>query len=227
MLENARAAFPDLLMGAVMTVQLTIITVALGTVFGLLLALSRNTRRRWLGAPAVLYSLYFRGTPLLVQMFLIYYGSGQFRSSLEAVGLWWFFQSPWCCGLLALSLNTAAYISEIVLGGLRAVPKGVHEAAAALGLPFWPRLTRIILPSVLRTSWPAYSNEVIFQLQATSLVSLITIMDITGVARRYAARTFAFFEIYLTSAVLYLVLVGLLVWLFRRVEARLRRTTER
>ena len=224
MLENAQAALPDLLDGAWITVQLTALTLAFGTVLGLCLALMRASGRYVLEWPALLYSLYFRGTPLLVQIFLIYYGSGQFRESLEAVGLWTYFRSPWFCGLLALSLNTAAYSSEIILGGIRAIPKGQLEAATAFALPWWPRFSKIVFPSVIRTAWPAYSNEVIFQLQATSLVSLITIMDITGVARRYAARTFAFFEIYVTSAVLYLILVGVLAVIFQFVERRLRRT---
>jgi len=212
--------------GAWITIQLTVLTLFFGTTLGICLALMRASGRRLLEWPALGYSLYFRGTPLLVQIFLIYYGSGQFRESLEAVGLWTYFRSPWFCGLLALSLNTAAYSSEIFLGGLRAVPKGPLEAATAFALPWWPRLTKIVFPSVIRTAWPAYSNEVIFQLQATSLVSLITIMDITGVARRYAARTFSFFEIYVTSAVLYLVLVGILAVIFQMVERRLRQTEQ-
>lgn len=215
--------FEDLLPAILVTVQLTAISLFFGLFLAALIAAAQY--RRTVGASQLsqLYSIYFRGTPLLVQIFLIYYGSGQFRAELEAVGLWTLFRSPWFCVLLAFTLNTAAYTSEILLGAARAVPISQIEAGRALGLSRGKIFRFVMVPNILRSAWPAYSNEVVFQLQATSLASLVTIMDITGVARRAAASTFRFFEVYSVAAVAYLLIVFTLVFLFRRVERSLRR----
>src|SRR5262249_55505527 len=130
------------------------------------------------------YVFVFRGTPLLVQLFLIYYGLGQFRPFLQEIGVWWFFRSPYHCALLALTLNTAAYGAEIVRGGLQSVPAGQVEAARAFGMSGPTLFWRIIAPIALRQALPAYGNEIILMIKATSLASTITLMEITGLAHK-------------------------------------------
>jgi His/Glu/Gln/Arg/opine family amino acid ABC transporter permease subunit len=211
---------PKFLEGTVLTIQITVISVAIGLVLALPLALLRLSSNPLLWTPVYGFVFFFRGTPLLVQLFLIYYGSGQFRDSFEAAGLWFLFRDPWFCGVLALTLNTAAYTSEILRGGILAVPHGEIEAGRATGMSGLLLYRRIILPKAVRLAFPAYTNEVIFLLQATSLVSLITLMDITGVAARTAARSFDYYELYLTAAAFYLVIVLGLQYIFKRFEWR-------
>ena len=214
-------SIPRLLDGALITIQITGLSVLIGFLLAIPLAIMRVSRLRILWMPVYVFTFYFRGTPLLVQMFLIYYGSGQFQGFLDSVGLWTLFQSAWFCAVLSLTLNTAAYSTEIFRGGIQGVPHGEVEAARACGMSGLLLYRRIIIPKALRVSWPAYTNEVIFLLQASSLVSIITVMDITGVAREIAARSFAFYELFLTAAVLYLILVYGLLWVFRRIENRI------
>ncbi len=214
-------SIPRLLDGALITMQITGLSVLIGFLLAIPLAIMRVSRLRVLWMPVYVFTFYFRGTPLLVQMFLIYYGSGQFQGFLDSVGLWYLFQSAWFCAVLSLTLNTAAYSTEIFRGGIQGVPHGEVEAARACGMSGMLLYRRIIIPKALRVSWPAYTNEVIFLLQASSLVSIITVMDITGVAREIAARSFAFYEIFLTAAVLYLIIVYGLLWVFRRIENRI------
>ena len=165
--------------------------------------------------------VYSRGTPLLAQIFLIYYGSGQFRDQLAAISLWTFFREPWFCALLTLTLNTAAYTSEILRGAIQSIPKGEIEAAIALGIKPLQRLRLVTLPRAIGLAWPAYANEVVYQIQATSLVSIITVMDITGVARVIGSRDFSFYEAFGLAAAIYLILVYGFIFIARRVESRL------
>jgi octopine/nopaline transport system permease protein/arginine/ornithine transport system permease protein len=214
-------SLPRLLDGALLTIELTAISVALGLVLALPLALARVSRNPLLRWPVYGYIFYFRGTPLLVQIFLIYYGSGQFRAELDALGLWPFFRERYLCAVLALTLNTAAYTAEILRGAIQAVPHGEVEAARACGMSGSLLYRRIVLPKAFRLALPAYSNEVVFLFQATSLVSIITLMDLTGVARVIVARSFAVYEIYITAGLIYLVITYGILWIFRRVEYRL------
>ncbi len=207
--------------GLLLTVEVTLISLALGFCLALPVALLRGAKNPALWMPAYAYTFYFRGTPLLVQLFLCYYGAGQFRDALEAAGLWTWFREPYFCALLTLTLNTAAYSAEIFRGAIRAVPKGEVEAARACGMSGALLYRRIVLPKAARLALPGYSNEVVFLLQATSLVSIITLMDLTGVARVLIARTFLVYEIFVFIGVLYLVLTYGVLWLFRRVEWRL------
>ena len=210
-----------LLNGAWVTLQLTIMSSALGLALALPMALARLSKHAALRWPATAYVLVFRGTPLLAQIFLIYYGSGQFRPLLETVGVWTAFRQPWFCAVLALSLNTAAYSAEILRGAIRAVPVGEIEAARALGLARFPIFWLVVAPAAIRLAWPAYTNELVYQLQATSLVSIITLMDLTGVARVIASRHFAFYEAYVTVSLFYLALVYSVILVMRRGERRL------
>lgn len=212
---------PRLLSGVLVTVELTGLSVAIGLCLAIPLALMRVNPKVWLRMPAHGFIFYFRGTPLLVQIFLIYYGSGQFQDFLSQVGLWAFFREAHFCGILSLTLNTAAYTAEILRGAIQAVPEGEIEAARACGMSGPLLYRRIVLPIAARLAWPAYTNEVVFLLQATSLVSIITLMDITGVTRLLAARHFAFYELFSAAAVLYLILVYGVIFVFGRIESRL------
>jgi octopine/nopaline transport system permease protein/arginine/ornithine transport system permease protein len=212
---------PRLLSGAWMTLQLTGLSALIGLALAVPVALARLSDNPLLSWPAFAYMFYFRGTPLLVQIFLIYYGSGQFVPQLRALGLWEFFREPYFCALLTLTLNTAAYTAEILRGAIRAVPLGEIEAARALGMSGSLRLRRIILPKAFRLALPAYTNEVIFLFQATSLVSIITIMDLTGVGRVLIAETFRTFEIWIVVGLCYLMMSYAILYGFRRLEYHL------
>jgi His/Glu/Gln/Arg/opine family amino acid ABC transporter permease subunit len=214
-------SLPELMGGLWLTVQITALSVAIGLVIAVPLAILRLHPNPLIWTPVYGFIFFFRGTPLLVQLFLVYYGSGQFSAELREVGLWTFFRQAYFCGVLTLTLNTAAYTAEILRGAIQGVPKGEVEAARACGMGGRLLYRRIIMPKAFRLAWPAYTNEVIFLLQATSLVSIITLMDITGVASKIAASTFAFYELYLTAAVLYLILVYGLLAVFKRIEYRI------
>lgn len=211
---------PDFADGLWITLCLTAISVVLGLVLAMPIAVARiNPVTRPI---AYGFVFFFRGTPLLVQFFLVYYGAGQFREAFEGIGLWrGFFREAWFCGLFTLTLNTAAYTSEILRGAIMAVPRGEVEAARACGMSGWRLYRRIILPKAARLALPAYGNEVIFLMQATSLASLITIMDLTGIARKLVAKTFAVYEVYLFIGLVYLILTYLIIFVFRQVERRL------
>jgi octopine/nopaline transport system permease protein/arginine/ornithine transport system permease protein len=168
--------------------------------------------------PVRTFVFYFRGTPLLVQIFLIYYGSGQFREFLESVGLWIFFREPYFCAVLTLTLNTAAYTAYILRGAIQNVPFGEVEAARAAGMSGVLLYRRIIMPKAFLLALPAYANEVVFLLQATSLVSIITLLDLTGIARIIVARSFAVYEIYITAGIIYLIVTYGLLFAFKKVE---------
>lgn len=214
-------SLPQLLGGLLVTLEITALALVLGLAAAVPLALMRVARNPLIRAPVYGFIFYFRGTPLLVQLFLIYYGSGQFRAELEALGLWIWFREAYFCAVLTLTLNTAAYTAEILRGAIQAVPHGEIEAGRAMGMSRRLLYRRIILPKAFRIALPAYSNEVIFLFQATSLVSIITLLDLTGVARVLVARTFAVYELYIAAGLLYLACTYFILWVFRRVEHRL------
>lgn len=214
-------SLPRLLDGAWLTIEITVVSVSIGLVLAVPLGLLRVSKNPLLWMPAYGYILYFRGTPLLVQIFLIYYGSGQFQPQLDALGLWVFFREAWFCAVLSLTLNTAGYTAEILRGAIQAVPHGEVEAARSCGMSGGLLYRRIILPKAFRLALPAYSNEVVFLFQATSLVSIIALMDLTGVARVIAARSFAIYEIYITAGIIYLIVTYGILYVFKKVEFRL------
>ena len=216
-------SLPRFLDGTLITIKLTIISVVIGLCMAVPLALMRVSPNPVLRMPVYAFIFYFRGTPLLVQIFMIYYGSGQFQEFLSQIGLWWFFRDAHYCAYLSLTLNTAGYTAEILRGAIQAVPFGEIEAGRACGMSKGMLYRRIIIPKAFRLAWPAYTNEVVFLLQATSLVSIITVMDITGEARVIAARSFAFYELYIAAALIYLTLVYGVLFCFRKVEFRLTR----
>jgi His/Glu/Gln/Arg/opine family amino acid ABC transporter permease subunit len=214
-------SIPRLLDGTLVTLQITALSILLGFCLAIPLSLMRVSKNRLISVPTYGFIFYFRGTPLLVQIFLIYYGSGQFQELLSQVGLWNLFKEAYFCAVLALTLNTAAYSAEIFRGGIEGVPYGEIEAARACGMSGALLYRRIVLPKAIRIAWPAYTNEIVFLLQASSLVSIITLMDITGVARVISARSFAFYELFLFAALIYLILVYGLLFICKRIEKRL------
>ncbi|HYF53651.1 MAG TPA: ABC transporter permease [Salinarimonas sp.] len=199
-------AFLTIIPGIPLTLQLAASSVAIGAVLALVLAAMRRSGVALLDWPARAYIFVFRGTPLLVQIFLIYYGLGQFRPVLQEWGLWWFFREPYWCALTALTLNTAAYAAEIIRGGLQSVPHGQVEAARACGMSRALMFRRIVLPIAIRQALPGYSNEIILMVKATSLASIITMMEITGLAHKLISQTFRAVEVFLVAGAIYLLL---------------------
>ncbi|MFG6449231.1 ABC transporter permease [Roseateles sp. BYS180W] len=204
---------------ALVTLQLLATSLLLGLVAAIPLAVLRALPIPWVSRPIWLYTYVFRGTPMLVQLFLIYYGLAQF-AWMQNSALWPYFSSPWFCACLAFALNTCAYTVEIIAGGIRAMPAGEIEAAKAMGMSRWVMLRRIVLPSALRRAIPAYSNEAIFMLHGTSLASIVTISDLTNAARVVNSSYYIPFEAFITAAAFYLTLTLVLVALFHRAEAR-------
>nr|WP_113867491.1 ABC transporter permease [Brenneria salicis]NMN90290.1 octopine/nopaline transport system permease protein [Brenneria salicis ATCC 15712 = DSM 30166]RBP61214.1 amino acid ABC transporter membrane protein 2 (PAAT family) [Brenneria salicis ATCC 15712 = DSM 30166] len=209
------ATFLEIIPGIPLTLQLAIGSVSFGFFLALGLALMQLSPYRVLQAIARTYVLFFRGTPLLVQLFLIYYGLGQFVWVRESM-LWPLLREPYWCALLSLSLCTGAYASEIIRGGLQSVPAGQIEAARACGMPRHMIFRRIIFPLAIRQALPAYGNELISMIKSTSLASIITLMEITGIAARIIAETYRALEVFLIAGAIYLsinlVLTRLLMW---------------
>jgi octopine/nopaline transport system permease protein len=200
-----RTVVPRLLEGAGTTMVLVIPSLLAGMVLAMGLAAMRNCGSRTLDGIARGYVFAFRGTPLLVQLYLIYFGLGQFANLWQSLGIWnGFLREPFQCAILSLVLNTAAYTSEIIRGGLKAVPAGQVEAARACGMSRTLVLRRIVIPIAIRQALPAYGNEIILMVKASSLASIITIMEITGIAKQIVSRNFAPFEVFTAAGLLYL-----------------------
>ncbi len=211
--------FGQILTGLPLTLNLWVLSLVGGGILALALNLLRQNRVG--AAVAGTYIFIFRGTPLLIQIFMIYYGLAGFGFVRQSF-LWPFLREPYWCGLLALILNDAAYTSEILRGGLRAVPKGAVEAGRVSGMSRTAVLRRITLPIAARQALPAYSNEVISMLKSTALVSTITLLDMTGIARAAISETWRAVEILLCAAVIYLAISMLVtrasIWLERRLS---------
>ncbi|KQY21122.1 ABC transporter permease [Rhizobium sp. Root482] len=205
-----RDSFLQLLSGVPLTLELTAFAFVIGLVLAVLIALMQVSGLRVLRMPASAYVFVIRGTPLLVQIFLIYYGLGQFRPTLQSLGLWQFFREAYWCGILALSLNSAAYGSEVLRGALLSVSRREIEAAKACGMSGLLLYRRIILPLALRQALPAYGNELILMVKATSLVSIITMMEVTGVAARLISETYRPVEVFIAAGTIYLIINFLL-----------------
>lgn len=218
MIDLILGSLPRMITGIMLTIELTALSVLLGLSMAIPLAMLYIAKNPLLSFPVRAFVFYFRGTPLLVQIFLIYYGSGQFVNELKAVGLWTFFREPYFCAVLSLTLNTAAYTAYILRGAIQNVPFGEVEAARACGMSRGLLYRRIVLPLAFRMALPAYTNEVVFLFQATSLVSIITLLDLMGVARIIVARSFAVYEIFITAGILYLIVTYGVLFAFRKVE---------
>ncbi|WP_244265765.1 ABC transporter permease [Polycladidibacter hongkongensis] len=211
-----------LLDGFIVTLQLVAASLVLGALISIPTAAMRMTTIKLLRWIAYAYVYFFRGTPLLAQTFLIYYGSGSFQAVLKDVGMWWFFRDAWNCALLAFSLNTGAYQAEILRGSIQNVPKGQWEAADALGLSRLVTFWKIILPQALIVSLRPYGNEIILMIKGSAIASIITIFDLMGETRRAFSRTFDF-QAYIWAALAYLIMVETLRRLWDVFERRLTR----
>lgn len=218
-IELVLANWPLFAKGVWMTLQLTFLPLALGFLIALPAGMARARRLRYWSPAINAYVYLFRGTPLLVQTFLIYYGLAQFAWIRESWA-WELLRSPWWCALIAFSLNSGAYGAEIIRGAVATTPKGEVEAALSLGLS--ARLTDVlvVIPSALRRALPQYGNEVVFMLQASSVASVITIQDILGAGRTLNAKFYLAYEGFLTAAALYMAITFTLVAIFRALERR-------
>lgn len=214
--------FPRLLEGAWVTIQLVVVSGVFGLMLAVPLAMGRTSRSLAVRTGPWLFIYFFRGTPLLVQIFLVYYGVGQFEAVRESI-LWPVLSQAYWCAIIAFTLNTAAYTAEILRGAIQSVPFGEIEAARALGMSRAATWRRITLPRAFRIALPAYSNEVILMLKGSALASTITLLDLTGAARTIIARTYTPLEIFLAAAVCYMVLTLVIVAAFRLLERRLNR----
>ena len=215
-------SLPALFQGLLLTLQLTVISVPLGLCIAVPLGVLRASNNRWASRAIYVYTYVFRGTPLLIQLYLIYYGLAQFKG-VRGSFFWVFFREAYWCALLAFVLNTAAYTTEIIRGAIQNVSFGEVEAARAIGMSRGLVLRRIILPQAFRIMLPAYSNEVVLMLQATSIASLVTVMDLTGAARVIIAYNAAPYELFITIAIMYLGVTYGIIWLFKQWERRLMR----
>lgn len=221
-MDSTLLYIPKLLTGALLTLQLTGTAALLGGLLALPLAIALYEQRTGLQSLIRLFISFFRGTPLLAQLFLIYYGAGQFRPELQTLGLWSFFREPLHCALLAFTLNTTAYQTAILRGGLLAVGKGEIEAARAYGFSRWSTYRLIILPNAYRLAFPALGNELILLLKGGAVASIVTLLDLMGQTRKLYAQTFDF-TVYCYAAVGYLCMTSLLIWLWLRISRYLNR----
>ena len=213
-------AFWRIVPGIPLTLKLAGGSVALGALLALPLALMRLSGVAALDWFAKIYVFVFRSTPLLVQIFVIYYGLGQFPEIRRSFA-WTFLREPYWCAMLALTLNTAAYSSEIIRGGLASVPAGQIEAARAVGMGRLTLFRRIVFPQALRQALPGYGNELILMVKATSLASIITMMEITGLAAKMISETYRAIEIFIVAGAVYLALNFALTRLLKLAESRL------
>jgi polar amino acid transport system permease protein len=208
--------------GFVVTVELVVASMLIGALLSIPVAAGRLSTNRLVAGIAFGFSYFFRGTPLVAQTFLIYYGAGQFSSELKAVGMWWLFRDAFNCAVIAFALNTAAYQAEILSGAIRNVPRGQREGAAALGLHKWLTLRKIILPQALVSAIRPYGNEVILMTKASSIASIITVLDLMGQTRYVFSKTYDL-SFYFWAALFYLATVEVVSHLVNLVEARLTR----
>lgn len=210
--------------GIITTLALLFSSLAVGGVLALFMAIALTERWTWLRLVVGFYTYVMRGTPLLIQVYLIYYGLGQLewiQARWDDVWPWVHFKDPAFCAMLALSMNTAAYTAEMLAGAIKQTSPGEIEAAHAYGFGHWRTLWHVVLPSALRRTLPAYSNEVVMMLQTTSLASAVpSLIDITSAASRVYAKYYLPFEAYVLAAVIYLLITFVLVAFFKILERR-------
>ena len=209
--------FIEVLLGLDNTLLLLIISLPVGFILSLIFAIGRVSENKLISKTIASYIFVIRGTPLLVQIYLIYFGLGSVEFIRESF-LWYLLREPFWCGVLALTINTVAYGSEIFRGGIQSVTKGQIESGLSLGFNRLMLLRKVILPIALRKVLPSYGNELILMVKATSLVSLTTYMEMTGIARKIMAKTFAPVEAFIAAGILYLFLNFLMVQFVKYLE---------
>ena len=196
-------SLPKLLNAAVVTLKLLSVSLIVGLFIGLLFAILRLNKNIFIKRFAYGYSYLFRGTPLLVQIFIIYFGLGQIES-LRSSFLWVILKEPYWCAIIAFALNTGAYTSEILRSAFQTIKPGVIEAGKSLGIPSKIIFYKIQIPIAIRQSLPAYGNEIILMMKGTSLASTVTLMDLTGVAKYIISTTFKPIEVFVVAGGIYL-----------------------
>ena len=218
-LELMVTSLPKLLSAAVVTLKLLTLSLFFGIFIGLIFAILRLSKSPIVNKFAYGYSYIFRGTPLLVQIFIIYYGLGQieyFRSTF----LWVVFKEPYWCAIIAFALNTGAYTSEILRSAFETIKPGIVEAGRSLGISSRIIFYKIQIPVAIRQSLPAYGNEIILMMKGTSLASTVTLMDITGVAKHIVSTTYKPLEIFITAGGIYLFMTFLIHNLIKFLEKK-------
>ena len=196
-------SFPKLLNAAVITLKLLSVSLIIGLFIGLLFAILRLNKNTFINKFAYGYSYLFRGTPLLVQIFIIYFGLGQIEY-LRTTFLWTILKEPYWCAIIAFALNTGAYTSEILRSAFQTIKPGIIEAGKSLGISNKIIFYKIQIPIAIRQSLPAYGNEIILMMKGTSLASTVTIMDLTGVAKYIISTTFKPIEVFIIAGGIYL-----------------------
>lgn len=208
--------------GTLNSLWLLLISLVVGGALSLPLAVARVSDKMWLRGPVWLFTYVMRGTPLLIQVYLIYYGLAQMefiQARWDDSVIWKWFKEPFFCAVLAFALNTCAYTVELLAGAIRDTAHGEVEAAYACGFGRWQTMRRLVLPSAMRRSLPGYSNEVIMMLHSTSLASAVpALLDITGAARTIYADFYLPFEAFITAGLIYATLTLILVGLFKLAE---------
>jgi len=218
-LELIFTSLPKLLSAAVVTLKLLSLSLFFGIFIGLIFAILRLNKRPIINKFAYGYSYVFRGTPLLVQIFIIYYGLGQieyFRSTF----LWVIFKEPYWCAIIAFALNTGAYTSEILRSAFQTIKPGIIEAGKSLGISNKIIFYKIQIPVAIRQSLPAYGNEIILMMKGTSLASTVTLMDITGVAKHIVSTTYKPLEIFILAGCIYLFMTFIIHNLIKYLEKK-------
>ena len=196
-------SFPKLLSAAAITLKLLSVSLIIGLIIGLLFAILRLNKNIFINRFAYGYSYLFRGTPLLVQIFIIYFGLGQIEY-LRTTFLWTILKEPYWCAIIAFALNTGAYTSEILRSAFQTIKPGIIEAGKSLGISTKIIFYKIQIPIAIRQSLPAYGNEIILMMKGTSLASTVTIMDLTGVAKYIISTTFRPVEVFIVAGGIYL-----------------------
>jgi len=212
----------NLFQGFGLSVYIGLTAIFFASFIGLALALMRGTPNTLAARFSFLYSTCFRGTPLLVQLFILYYGIGTLGFVRENPALWWLFSDGGRCAILAIALNSGAYISEVLRGGFQSVPKGQIDAARACGMPALLRFRRIVFPLAIRQALPAYSNEIVLAIKGTSLASTIAVMELTGHAKRLMNQNYAIIETFVLAGTLYLMINFFLLACLHLLERRLK-----
>ena len=212
-------SFPKLLSAAAITLKLLSVSLIIGLFIGLFFAILRLNKNIFINKFAYGYSYIFRGTPLLVQIFIIYFGLGQIEY-LRSTVLWVILKEPYWCAIIAFALNTGAYTSEILRSAFQTIKSGIIEAGKSLGISNKVIFYKIQIPIAIRQSLPAYGNEIILMMKGTSLASTVTIMDLTGVAKYIISTTFKPVEVFIVAGSIYLFMTFLIHNLIKFLEKK-------
>lgn len=213
-------SFFKILEGVPLTLEVVLISTFLGFGLAIVVALMRISDNKFYSVPAYSFIYVIRGTPLLLQLYFVYYGISQFSFVRESF-LWPILREPFWCGIITLTMSTGAYSAEILRGGIQSVSQGYIESGKALGLGRVSLFFRIVMPITIRQALPAYGNELILMVKASSLISIVTLMEITGIARTIISKTYAPVEIFLVAGSIYLFINFVITRLVKYAENRL------